>query len=215
MTDLSSLRDRLVSLQTSKRGLESEVSRHKAELEKSEQDSRVYQMCQEVFKNWLEDLLDKNVQSISDLATSGLRHVIDDQDLKFSIKQEHKNNRIHMKTILEEVSAGGETIEGDPMTSYGGGAVVLISLVLRLSIMARLNMGNLLILDESMVALANAYVPNAGSFIRSLSEQTGVNILMVTHNPEYLQYAHMAYEGVKDGSLKLKTVKSELPKDTK
>jgi ABC-type lipoprotein export system ATPase subunit len=43
--------------------------------------------------------------------------------------------------------------------------------------------------------------------MRQLSEQTGVNILMVTHNPEFLNHAHVAYEGHKDGSLKLKRLR--------
>jgi ABC-type lipoprotein export system ATPase subunit len=54
--------------------------------------------------------------------------------------------------------------------------------------------------------LANAYVPAAASFMRQLSEQTGVNILMVTHNPEFLHNAHTAYEGHKTDSLQLKSI---------
>ncbi len=75
--------------------------------------------------------------------------------------------------------------------------------------MARMKMGNLLLLDESMSFLADRYVPNAGSFMRQLSERTGINILMVTHNKEYLNYAHTAYEGHNDGSLKLRPIKTE------
>jgi len=82
--------------------------------------------------------------------------------------------------------------------------VVLISLVLRLAVMARMKMGNLLMLDESMVSLANKYVPAAAEFLHQLAEQTGVNILMVTHNPEFIAHAHIAYEGYKDKSLKLR-----------
>ncbi len=84
--------------------------------------------------------------------------------------------------------------EGDPLQSFGGGAACVISLVLRLAVMARLDMGNVLLLDESMAALANAYVPNAGQFMKQLAEQTGINILMVTHNPEFLRLSHLAYE---------------------
>lgn len=70
-------------------------------------------------------------------------------------------------------------------------------------------MGNLLLLDESMHALANKYVPAAAAFMRQLSEQTGINILMVTHNEEFLCHSHTAYEGTKqDGVLRLSSRKS-------
>lgn len=163
--------------------------------------SELYSKASEIFKRWLEDSIEKNVESISELTTTGLNYIINDQNLKFVIKQEQKNNRIAMKFVLEQ-----DGVEGDPLYSYGGGAAVVISLVLRLSIMQRMGLGNLLILDESMVALANAYVPNAASFIRQLSERTGVNILMVTHNPEFLNGAHVAYEGYKTDSLHLKCI---------
>ena len=161
------------------------------------------QKCSEVFKTWLEDSMKRNVDSMAELATSGLQHVIFDQSLTFKIKQEAKYNRLAMRCLLEE-----DGVEGDPLSSYGGGAAVLISLVLRIAVMSRMGMGNLLLLDESMISVAAAYTPHAASFMRRLSEQTGINILMVTHNPEYLSQAHVAYEGRKDGSLKLRRLPS-------
>lgn len=179
--------------------LDSQAKNLEDEVEKAKYKSELYVKCSEIFKKWLEDSITKNVDSISDLATTGLKFIIQDQDLKFSIKQEAKYNRISMKFIVEQ-----DGVEGDPLDSYGGGAAVIISLILRIAIMQKMGMCDLLILDESMVALANAYVPFAASFMRQLSEQTGVNILMVTHNPEFVMSAHTAYEGVKDSSLTLR-----------
>lgn len=156
------------------------------------------QKSSDVFKEWLDDSLKQNVGAISDLVTTGLRHIINDQKLTFKIKQEMKYNRLSMQFVIED-----NGVEGDPMSSFGGGAVLTASLILRLAIMSRLGMGNLLLLDESMHALANKYVPGAASFMRQLSEQTGINILMVTHNDEFLNYAHTSYEGRKEGSLRL------------
>jgi DNA repair exonuclease SbcCD ATPase subunit len=157
--------------------------------------------CAELFKHLLEKSIDDNVNSISDLVTSGLNSIIEDQDLRFKINQEHKNNRIAMKFILEQ-----DGNSGDPLNSFGGGAAVVISLILRLAVMKRIGKANLLLLDESMVALANAYVPNAAQFMRELSEKTGVNILMVTHNPEFIQNAHCAYEVTKSDHLEIRRV---------
>lgn len=148
------------------------------------------QNSSEVFKSWLEELLNENINSISDLATTGLRNIIDDQNLTFKIKPEYRNNRLWMKFVLDN-----NGIEGDPISSFGGGIVLIVSLILRLSMMSRLKTGNLLLLDESMSAVANRYVPAAADFMKYLSEQLGINILMVTHNDEFMDNAHIAYEG--------------------
>jgi len=153
-------------------------------------DAELQQKSSEVIKSWLDDMLRSNVDSIASLATSGLRHIVHDYELSFHIKQELKYNRVSMSFVIED---GG--VEGDPMSSFGGGAVLVASLILRLAIMSRMNMGNLLLLDETMFALANRYIPAAADFMRKLSEETGVNIFMVTHNEEFMSNAHTAYEG--------------------
>lgn len=175
-----------------------------ARAEKSKRRAELLQKSVDVFKEWLDDALKQNVGAISDLVTTGLQHIIHDQKLTFKIKQEMKYSRLSMRFVIEDESGA----EGDPMASFGGGAVLTASLILRLAIMSRLGMGNLLLLDESMNALANKYVPAAASFMRQLSEQTGINILMVTHNEEFLNHAHVAYEGHKDGCLHLQRCKS-------
>lgn len=190
--DKISAYESVVSKQADSLELASNSMKYKADL---------YIKCSEIFKRWLEDSMERNVSSMADLVSTGLKYIIHDQDLIFKIKQEPKYNRVSMRFVLEQ-----DGNEGDPLESYGGGAAVIISLILRIAVMQKLGMGNLLILDESMVALANAYIPAAASFMKQLSEQTGVNILMVTHNPEFLANAHTAYEGFKDTSLKLRKI---------
>jgi DNA repair exonuclease SbcCD ATPase subunit len=202
------VKDRLASLKSSvaricayEAVVSAQADRLEAESSSSKMKSELFSKCSEIFKKWLEDSMERNVGSMADLATTGLRHVIPDQELIFKIKQEPKYNRMSMRFVLEQ-----DGVEGDPINSYGGGAAVVVSLILRIAVMQRMGMGNLLILDESMVALANVYVPSAASFIRKLAEQAGVNILMVTHNPEFLASAHVAYEGFKDSSMKLRRI---------
>jgi DNA repair exonuclease SbcCD ATPase subunit len=169
--------------------LRSQIVVAKEESERLRYNAELDQKSSELFKAWLEDLLRNNVDSISELVTSGLRFVIHDQELTFRIHQEPKYNRLSMNFVIEE-----DGVEGDPMASFGGGAVVIASLILRLAVMARMGMGDLLLLDESMFALANKYVPAAAEFMRQLAERTGVNILMVTHNDEFMDNAHVAYD---------------------
>jgi len=178
--------------------IRSQIQSEKILIDQNHYTAELNQKSSEIFKTWLEDLLENNVNSISELITSGLQSVIHDQNLIFKINQELKYNRLSMRFSIDN-----DGIEGDPLDSFGGGAVAFISFILRLAIMTRMQMGNLLLLDESLASLANYYVPMAGDFMRRLSEETGINILMVTHNDEFVNYAHVSYEGHKDSSLKL------------
>jgi DNA repair exonuclease SbcCD ATPase subunit len=211
LRDFETLRERIRLAKTHRSILQSQASKLEAEESEARRKADVYQRCSEICKKWLEDSLEKNVTSMADLATMGLRHTIKDQNLTFRVVQEAKYNRMAMRFILEEKSEDGSVVEGDPLNSYGGGAAAIISLVLRLAVMSRMKMGNLLLLDESMVWVSAAYVPNTAAFMRHLAERTGVNILMVTHNPEFIAHAHTAYEGHKDGCLKLRKLRTADP----
>ena len=210
---LKQLKDGINKLSTYRDILQSQIGTLAREEGELIYKSDLHQKCAEVFKNWLEDSMKRNVDSMAQLATTGLQHVIHDQKLAFSIKQEPKYNRLSMRFVLEK-----DGIEGDPIQSYGGGAAVIISFVLRVAVMSRMKMANLLILDESMLALSNSYVPAAAAFMRQLSEETGINILMVTHNPSFLEHAHIAYEGRLEnsgvGALRLRQFKYQPAEST-
>ncbi len=195
---LEAIRTGVARLSAYRDVMRSQAAAAEAKAARLKRRSEVLQKASDVFKEWLDDSLRQNVGAIGDLVTTGLQHIIHDQKLAFKIKQEMKFNRLSMRFAIED-----DGVEGDPMASFGGGAVLVASLVLRLAIMSRLGMGNLLLLDESMGMLANRYVPAAAAFMRQLSEQTGINILMVTHNEEFLNHAHTAYEGRKEGALRL------------
>lgn len=193
---MSPMRSRLNSLRESIAGVKARHEVFQARLKASEAaaaDKRyradVNQRASEVVKGWLEDLLESNVGSMGELASSALKFVIEDQNLKFRIKQELKYNRLSMRFVLEE---GG--VENDPMGSFGGGAVHVSSLVLRVAVMTRLGMGNLLVLDESLNGLSPVYHPAMAEFLKGLAEKTGINILLVTHQEDFLNNAHLAYE---------------------
>lgn len=211
LDDFEALRERIRTAKAHRQILRSQAAKLEVEEAEARRKADVYQRCSEICKKWLEESLAKNVHSMADLATMGLRHVIKDQNLTFRVQQEAKYNRMAMKFILEEKGEDGSVIEGDPLNSYGGGAAAVISLVLRLAVMSRMKMGNLLLLDESMIWVSAAYVANAAAFMRHLAERTGVNILMVTHNPEFIANAHTSYEGHKDGSLKLRKLRTADP----
>src|SRR5271157_5547242 len=91
---------------TSLHTYQSILASHLKTLEQEEKDARykieLYAKGAEVIKQWLDDSLKTNVDSMAELATMALRHIMFDQELTFRIKQELKYNRISIKFTLEE-----------------------------------------------------------------------------------------------------------------
>ena len=62
--------------------INSQIDSTEQEISKCQYKAELLQTGSELFKNWLENSIKQNVDSISDLVTSGLNQIIFDQNLK-------------------------------------------------------------------------------------------------------------------------------------
>jgi DNA repair exonuclease SbcCD ATPase subunit len=87
----------------------------------------------------------------------------------------------------------GQTI--DPMEASGGGVVDLTCFALRISAFA-LESGtdNLIILDEPFKFISRDLQDRAGEILKKLSEKMKLQIIMVTHIPEFIEVADKVFE---------------------
>jgi len=117
---------------------------------------------------------------ISKVVTTCLRTVFED-DYEFRIHFEKKRNRTEARLVF--VRDGREM---DPLSSSGGGVVDVAAFALRLSclVLSKPKCRRLLVLDEPFKFVSEEYRPNIKTMITSLSEEFGVQIVMVTHIEE-------------------------------
>jgi len=67
----------------------------------------------------------------------------------------------------------------------------------------------LILLDESLAAVAEHYVPRVGRFLRMLAERLGVDILAVSHSQTLVEEADLAYRiHKKDGEAQFRSIRS-------
>lgn len=138
-------------------------------------------------------------QSVESLVTRGLQTVFQ-QDLAF---------RMHFRVLRGqpevdfkvETKVGDEAIEMDIPNSFGGGLAVVCAVLLRVIVLRYLvehgRVEPILILDEPLAALSPNYDEldteslrtRMASFLRVVSEELGVQILLVTHEPDYSEHA--------------------------
>jgi len=81
--------------------------------------------------------------------------------------------------------------------------------LLRIIIILRRGLYPFIGLDESLPAFDDNYVANMGQFLSVLCSRLGMDILLVTHNPELVGTADRAYRIIKkDGAAKFELLRS-------
>lgn len=143
---------------------------------------------------------------IESLVTKSLQYVFEDPNMKFEIKIRDLKSRTECNFYIIE---DGE--EMDPLESNGGGVVDIISFILRIALIQASNKISLedekednrikneapLILDEPFKHLSKEHVPKMGKFLREISEQFNMQIIIITHNYDLMKYADKRFQVVK------------------
>lgn len=141
-----------------------------------------------------EDRQLKAQQTIEDLVTRGLQTIFD-ETLSFHIVQSVRGKTANVE-FLVRTTLGGDVIETPVMEARGGGLAATIGFLLRLVVML-LAKGtkseNILILDETFAHVSAEYLGPLGEFLRQIVDKTGVQMVMVTHQPEFSEYADSVY----------------------
>lgn len=159
------------------------------EVETLRGDVAILDKVEELYKFILDKYVNKYAESFSEIVSEGLQAIFYDQDISFHVVVGQK----HGKVWLDFETAQGGGHRGQSLDSFGGGVSSVQSLLLRLLVLLRKDLARYLILDESLAALSEEYVGNAGQFIRSMCQKLGVNVLLITHNKAFLEYADTSY----------------------
>lgn len=141
-----------------------------------------------------EDRQLKAQQTIEELVTRGLQTIFD-ESLSFHIVQTVKGKTANVEFLVRS-TLPGSVVETPVMDARGGGLAATIGFLLRLVVML-LSKGtkteNILVLDETFAHVSAEYLGPLGEFLREVVDKTGVQIVMVTHQPEFAEYADKVY----------------------
>lgn len=140
-----------------------------------------------VIKHLLDIMVTDEINKMAGLVTYGLKTIFDDQDLAFKPVISKKNDRIciDFKTLNNNIEADFGT--------YGGSVAVIESFLLRVICMLKMNLARLMLLDETFASVGYEYIPNTSKLIGELSNKLGLDVLLVTHQPEFKNFANKVY----------------------
>jgi DNA repair exonuclease SbcCD ATPase subunit len=144
-----------------------------------------------VIKHLLDIMVKDEINKMAGLVTYGLQTIFEDQNLSFKPVMSKKNERIYIE--LRTLNNGVECEYG----TYGGSVAVIESFLLRIICMLKMKLARLLLLDETFGSISAEYIQNTSKFIGELSSKLGLDVLLVTHEPEFKNYANKVYR-IKD-----------------
>jgi len=151
----------------------------------------------ELLRALLDKLVLDQVKTIEGVVTEGLHAIFPDLALAFEAEVGTKYNKIAIDFFIKQ-GTDDITVRGAPMESFGGGPTSVSSLILRLLSLLRLKRFPILFLDETLAAVSDEYIDDAGQFLHKLASSTGIDILFVTHKAAYLEHATHAFQGFED-----------------
>ena len=127
-------------------------------------------------------------EHISNVCSIALESIFDDP-YEFKLMYEIKRNRTEAKlTLIKD----GEEIE--PMYGAGGGVVDVVAFALRIALLLLSNNSKVIVLDEPFRFLSKDLQPKAGIMLSQLSENLGIQFIMVTHNEAFVEQADTVIE---------------------
>jgi hypothetical protein len=168
-----------------------------------EVDLEVLDRVSDLFRTLIDREVLDNVQSTERLLTEGLNAVFEDMDLSVHAEVDVQRGKVSVDLITRQTHSDGTQTEGGVLDAYGGALAAVESVLLRVTIITRRGLRPLVLLDESLAAVSEHYVPRVGRFLSVLCARMGFDILSVTHNPALVEASDRAYRiSLREGAAK-------------
>ncbi len=166
-----------------------------AELERAQENIRVWQLVQALFVKVSEYAREQLRQKIEATVTAALQAVFEDDGLEFRVNLRQKRGQA--AADWEVVSRYGDfTVAGEPEATRGGGVSDVVSLTLRLALLelARPKPGGPVLLDEVGKHVSANFAPNVAAFLKEYARRTGRQVILITHQAALAEVADVSYQ---------------------
>lgn len=187
--------EKIESLFNQSKGVRSQIQKQlqeAAELKRySEKKLKLIEEAQAFLQKVAQSTQENLKFKIEDIVNLALESVFPNEYL-FQMNFNVSRGKTEAELIFQDKRTG-QTI--DPMEASGGGVVDLTCFALRISAFA-LESGtdNLIILDEPFKFISRDLQERAGEILKKLSQKMKLQIILVTHIPEFIDIADKVFE---------------------
>lgn len=179
------------------RGIQSSIESTKisiAEVESKitelECEKNTLRLCKPIIDDIISKFSDSLLRKLEELLTIGLKKIFYDRDYSLQIKVVDKRNTKCVELLLND---GGNLI---PVKNSGvaGGVLVVIATIIQVFYIINLpNVANYMFLDEQFSQVSQQYIDSFIDFIKTLCSETGLSIVLITHDSKFMKYGDRIY----------------------
>lgn len=129
------------------------------------------------------------------LVTQGLQKIFG-SDLSFHVVSSLKGKTPVVDFFVRTTLPDGKIIDTSVLSARGGGLAAVVGFLLRLVLLllSKDEKARFLVLDETFAHVSSSYLPSLVEFLREVADKSNTQIIMVTHEPAFLEVADVGYK---------------------
>ena len=170
------------------------VSRLQGEIAALTDSSGVLERAQMVLSSIGETEQDRVRIVVESLVTRGLQAVFD-PSLSFHLETTVSGKTVSTGFLVRSTFPDGTSVTTPVVEARGGGLAATVGFLLRLVmlLLSPESERRLLVLDETFAFVSKEYVGRVAEFLKEICQQTGLQIVLVTHQDEFLDSGGACY----------------------
>lgn len=180
MSRIAEIRNKFERLCGEKSKVEKSLAQVTKEIKEQRRDLRRHEQAREIIREVGLKTQQQLQYHISEITSLALEAVFPDP-YELVVEFVERRNKTECDLYFER-----DGFQVNPLMAAGGGAVDVASFALRTACwsMKKPRSRNVLVLDEPFRYLSTDLLPRAGEMLKQISEQLGLQIIMVTHADE-------------------------------
>lgn len=164
------------------------------EVAKAIEEAAAHEEAAKLLAEYSDEKQAEIIKTIEQITSIGLSQVFD-EPIELTITPVVRARRVEL-----DIKVRTGTLETPILEARGGGLAAVAGFLLRACVvLLKPDARRLLVLDEVFAMLSEDYLSRMAEFLRTLCEETGLQIILVTHQDEFKDAAHTVYRIEKTG----------------
>lgn len=177
-------------IQSSIESTEASISIISSKIEELECERNTLKLCKPIIDDIISKFSDSLLKKLEELLTIGLSKIFYDRNYSAQIKVLDKRNSKCIELLLND---NGNLIPIKNANVAGGIIVVIASIIQIFFVINLPNLDKFIFLDEQLSQLSKQYVPTFMDFLHTLCDETGLSIVLITHDSKFIDYGNRIY----------------------
>lgn len=180
------------NLKTLKIRLKKDIKETEEKIQNLKKEEQTLNLTSQLFQNLIDREISNPIEVLRSIQEEALGTIYYDQDIGVEVESKLERGKVSINLITVQ-KKDGETIKGDSTKSFGGSILTIQSLLMRIIVILKRDLLNLILLDESLSALDDGYANNVGTFLHKVCEELKFDILVVTHSDSLFECGNKKY----------------------